>query len=85
MWRPQSSFHCLKGAYKDAGDSLFIRDCSDRTRGDGVKLKQGKFRLDIRQKFFTVRVVRHWNRLPKAVVNAPSRLDEATWSDVRRP
>ena len=61
-----------EGGYKDAGEGLFIRDCSNRTRGDGFKLKQGKFRLDIRRKFFTVRVVRHWNGLPKEVVNAPS-------------
>ncbi|KAK4831280.1 hypothetical protein QYF61_016750 [Mycteria americana] len=74
--RPQedliAAFQYLKGAYKKAGDRLFTRACSDRTRGNSFKLKEGRLRLDIRKKFFTVRVVRHWNRLPREVVDAPS-------------
>ena len=66
------AFQYLKGAYKQEGEQLFMREDSDRTRGNGLKLRQGRFRLDIRKKFFTQVVVTHWNRLPKEVVDAPS-------------
>ena len=66
------AFQYLKGAYKQEGERLFMRLDSDRKKGNGFKLRQGRFRLDIRRKFFTKRVVMHWNRLPKEVVDAPS-------------
>ena len=66
------AFQYFKGAYREDGEGLFIRECSDRRRCNGFKLKEGRFRLDIRWKFFTVRVVRHQNRLTREAVDAPS-------------
>jgi len=70
--RLRAAFRCPKGAYKKDGDRLFTRVCSDRTRGNGFKLKESRFRLDIRKTFFTMRVVKHWNRWSTEVVKSPS-------------
>ena len=66
------AFQYLKGAYKKDGDRLFSRACCNRTRGNGFKLKEGRFRRDVRKNFFTMRVVKHWNRLSREVVGLPS-------------
>ena len=60
-----AAFQYLKGAYKQEGSQLFERVDNSRTRGNGFKLKEGRFRLDVRGKFFAMRVVRFWNGCPE--------------------
>jgi len=52
-----AAFQYLKEAYRKAGDGRFTRAWSDRARGNGFKLKEGRFRLDMRKKCFTVRAL----------------------------
>ena len=66
-----SSLQYLKGTYRKAGEGLLIRECSNRMKGNGFKQEESTFRLDIRKKFSTVRVIRNWNRLPSEAVDAP--------------
>jgi len=65
-------FQYLKGAYKQERDLLFTWSDSGRTKENGFKLKEERFRLDFRKNCFTQRVMRHWNRFPREVVDAPS-------------
>jgi len=62
---------CLKGAYKKAGEGLFTKACSNRTRNNSFRLKEGRLRFERRKKFFSMEVVRHWNSLPSEAEDAP--------------
>jgi len=67
-----AAFPYPKGSYRKERGRLFSRICCDKTRRNGFKLNKGRFRLNIRKKFVTVRVVREWNRLPRDVIDVLS-------------
>ena len=77
-----TAYGFLKGVSTEGGADLLLLVTRDRTRGNGMKLHQGKFRLNISKRFFSKRVS-HWKKLLRGVVTAPSlsefteRLDDA--------
>jgi len=67
-----NAYKYLEGGCEEDGARFFSVVPSTRTRGNGHKLKQSTFRLKMRKNFFTLRVMEHWDRLPRKVVDCPS-------------
>ena len=67
-----AAFQYLKGAYEQKEDWLLTQSDNNRTRESGFKLEEGGFRLDVRKKFLTQKMVWHWHRLPREAMDAPS-------------
>lgn len=61
-------FKYPKGKYRNDRDGLFSVAVADKTRSNGLKLQQGKFRLEFLRNLLAMRLFRHWNKLPKLIV-----------------